>query len=168
LKPGAKYTLRTNYFALKGTDSSGDIFLMNVGDLQPLYTEGPDPAMPPLRWWEGTITTAPSTLEWNVTQRTVCSGEYAATFDYMSGAHALVIDKVELLRNGTVIATDEHRGQTGASDTNNIYRLSLPSYATDADYVLRASVHGSGGGHTFGIVHWTCDSDSRTKNQDGK
>ena len=51
-------------------------------------------------------------------------------------------------------ATDEHRGQTGAFDHENTYRLSVPTYAADAEYVLRALVAGSGGGHTFGIVHW--------------
>lgn len=35
VSPGATYTLRTNFFGRRGTDSSGDIFIKNVGDLQP-------------------------------------------------------------------------------------------------------------------------------------
>ncbi|MCE9613862.1 MAG: beta-N-acetylhexosaminidase [Lentisphaerae bacterium] len=46
--PGATYTLRANFFGRKGTDSSGDIFIKNVGDLQPVYVESPEPTrLPP-------------------------------------------------------------------------------------------------------------------------
>jgi hexosaminidase len=41
--PGATYTLRANFFGHNGTDSSGDIFIKNVGDLQPVHVEAPGP-----------------------------------------------------------------------------------------------------------------------------
>jgi len=43
VKSGASYELRMNGFGLKGSDTSGDIFIKNVGDLQPVYHEGPEP-----------------------------------------------------------------------------------------------------------------------------
>ena len=35
VKPGARYVLRANYYGVKGTDCSGDIYIRNVGDLPP-------------------------------------------------------------------------------------------------------------------------------------
>jgi hexosaminidase len=49
VKTGASYELRMNWFGLKGPDSSGDIFIKNVGDLQPVYRESPSPRPPSTR-----------------------------------------------------------------------------------------------------------------------
>jgi len=43
VKEGASYELRMNRFGLKGSDTSGDIFIKKVGDVQPAYREGPEP-----------------------------------------------------------------------------------------------------------------------------
>jgi len=42
VKSGARYELRANWFGLKGSDTSGKVFIKNVGDLQPVYQEGPE------------------------------------------------------------------------------------------------------------------------------
>lgn len=39
IQPAAKYILRINFFGLEGTDSCGNIFIKNTGDLQPAYAE---------------------------------------------------------------------------------------------------------------------------------
>ena len=39
IQPGAKYILRIRYFGLKGTDSSGDIFIKNTGPLPPAIAQ---------------------------------------------------------------------------------------------------------------------------------
>jgi hexosaminidase len=43
VKEGASYELRMNRFGLKGSDTRGDIFIKKVGDVQPVYREGPEP-----------------------------------------------------------------------------------------------------------------------------
>ena len=50
-------------------------------------------------------------------------GEMIAEFAYKKGAKALEINKVELILNGKVIATDEHEGKTGTQSKDNAYRL---------------------------------------------
>ncbi|OGV73814.1 MAG: hypothetical protein A3K19_24540 [Lentisphaerae bacterium RIFOXYB12_FULL_65_16] len=155
-KPGAKYVVRANFFGLKGTDSSGDIFIRNVGDLQPVYVEAPDPNRPPPRWQESQISTTPGPLEWDVTDRIATAGEYSATFAYASGAHGLDLVKAELLENGNVVCTDVHAGFTGAGNRANVYRFTLETYHPDATYSLRLTASGSGGRNSYGIVQWSC------------
>ncbi|MFA7171810.1 MAG: family 20 glycosylhydrolase [Kiritimatiellia bacterium] len=41
VRTGASYELRMNWFALKISNTSGEIFIKNTGDLQPVYHEGP-------------------------------------------------------------------------------------------------------------------------------
>lgn len=57
-------------------------------------------------------------------------GELVVQFDFTNGSNRLDIKKVELLKDGKVIATDEHDGLAGHETTNNYYRLkakTLPS-----------------------------------------
>ena len=77
----------------------------------------------------------------------------AVIFDYQSGAHALQIDELELLRNGTRIAIDTHDGWTGSIDDDHAYSLAFTSAHTPGDsYTLRATVSGSGGGDSTGVL----------------
>ena len=56
-------------------------------------------------------------------------GEHAVTFKYASGRHRLDIAGVDVLDpfTGEVVASDYHKGITGATTSNNVYRLDIPS-----------------------------------------
>lgn len=111
-------------------------------------------AMASGRWkWQLTQGGATETFTWDVTDLITAPTRLAVIFDYRSGAHALQIDQLELLRNGTPIASDTHNGWTGSIDDDHAYSLSFTSPHTNGDtYTLRATVSGAGGGDSTGML----------------
>jgi hexosaminidase len=154
--PGAKYALRINLFGRNGTDSAGQIFVRNAGDLQPVYVEATDPDLLPLRWKPDSVPAAPGPIEWNIADRMASAGDYTATFVYAAGAHGLDLARAELLENGTIVATDAHAGFAGAAHRGNVYRLALGTRRAGATYMLRLIASGNGGRDSHGIVEWKC------------
>ena len=106
------------------------------------------------RWrWQLTQGGATETFTWDVTDLIHGPTRLAVIFDYRSGAHALQIDQLELLRNGVPIAIDTHDGWTGSVDDDHAYSLSFSSpHATGDTYTLRANVSGAGGGDSSGML----------------
>ena len=111
-------------------------------------------AMASGRWkWQLTQGGATEILTWDVTDLISGPTRLAVIFDYRSGAHALQIDQLELLRNGVPIAIDTHNGWTGSIDDDHAYSLSFNSpHSTGDTYTLRASVSGAGGGDSTGTL----------------
>lgn len=73
----------------------------------------------------------------------VVSGNLSVTFLYSGGNNRLQIVGVDLLQNGTVMASDYHFGYTGGNKENNAYTLTVPS---DGSYTLRYLVTNAGSG----------------------
>ena len=84
---------------------------------------------PVAMWQSGEIGQDWIVQEWEITPQISKAGTVEATFQYTSGTHRLDISKVELLRDGQVVATDEHTGLTGGATKDNVYRLPLANYA---------------------------------------
>ncbi len=64
--------------------------------------------------------------------------DMVAQFDYKGGASGFEIKKVELLRDGKVISTDEHDGFTGTEKKDHFYRLKAGKKAP-GKYALRVT-----------------------------
>ncbi len=94
-------------------------------------------------------------LVWNVTEHVGSDGRYRFRFLYTSGAHRLGIERVELLHDGVVQCTDEHRGVTGVAHEGNEYILDLTALPTGGEWTLRASARSEGGLDSNGGIHLT-------------
>ncbi len=86
---------------------------------------------------------------WDISSQIKKAGTVEAAFQYTGGTHRLDISKVELLRDGQIVATDEHTGVTGGATKDNVYRLPLANFAP-GKYVLRARVRSDGGDDSNG------------------
>jgi hexosaminidase len=95
-----------------------------------LATWKPDPAL------KG----AGTTWEFPLDNQVVKTGTWSVNFKYQKGADALFIDEVSVLVDGKVVATDRHRGITGAEDHSNTYQLAIPKFKSDAKLALRTKV----------------------------
>ena len=87
-------------------------------------------------------------------------GAFSIEWDYTDGAHALTISRTALLADGEAIASDEHSGNTGASDRGNVYHLRLDGLREGATYEIVASVTPRGGTDSLGDV-WLFSDDER-------
>ena len=92
-----------------------------------------------------------TTLTNDVTEYITQAGTYEVEILWIRGANALKIDKVELFEAETLVASDAHAGYAGIRKEGNIYILELPRYRTNlADYTLKITGHGDGGGNSSG------------------
>lgn len=107
--------------------------------------------MPAATWKSGQIGDAWLEKAWDVTPQIGKAGTVEARFQYSGGTHRLDIGKVELLRDGNVVATDEHNGVTGGTTKDNVYRLPLANF-TPGKYLLRARVRSDGGNDSNGDI----------------
>jgi hypothetical protein len=106
--------------------------------------------------WRLTQGGATEVLNWDVSSLIAEPTRLAVLFDYQAGAHALEIAEVRLLRNGQVISSGGHAGWTGAQDRNHVYSLQVTAgHAAEDVYTLEATVSGSGGGDSSGVVQVT-------------
>ncbi len=103
-------------------------------------------------WSPATVATNYAPLTWDVTPRVAGPGTYRVELRYTAGAHRLGIERVELLGNGAVVATDTHRGETGSVHQDNVYRLKLDKHEPGARYEVRASAQSEGGRDSNGIM----------------
>jgi len=83
----------------------------------------------------------------------LAAGTYVAMPVYESGGHGLWFDKIELLVDGKVVATDAHRGFTGANPKDATYRLEVKAaIPATAKLSLRASADSHEGTDAAGYV----------------
>ena len=74
-------------------------------------------------------------------------------FIYTSGKHALDIERVEIMGDGKVLASDTHAGRAGAPSSANVYRLSVPDGSrANNGCIIRARISAAGGHDTHGKV----------------
>lgn len=99
-------------------------------------------------------------LRYDVTALLTRPGAFSIEWDYTDGAHALTISRTALLADGEAIASDEHSGNTGASDRGNVYHLRLDGLREGATYEIVASVTPRGGTDSLGDV-WLISDDER-------
>ena len=119
-------------------------------NFRPLGEKNPDPVGV---WKSGEVGEKFAFKEWDVTGKLNTAGTWQVLFTYTGGDHRLMIDNVELLENGKVIAKDTHLGATGHAEKDNVYKLPLPSISPRAKYVIRASVRADGGNDSNGSVY---------------
>ncbi|BCU77349.1 beta-N-acetylhexosaminidase [Luteolibacter sp. LG18] len=109
-----------------------DAMKVNYRKLEPL---------PPVQWDKAALSPARTdvTLEGPLAGP-LAPGTYTATPAYESGGFGLWFDKIELLADGKVIATDAHRGFTGGQPKNAAYTLEVKSAVpATAKLTLRAT-----------------------------
>lgn len=91
------------------------------------------------------------TLSFDVTEYVTQAGTYTVELTWKQGAHALKIEKVELYEADQLVAQDVHPGYAGIRKEGNVYTLKLARYRTNlADYTLRVTAAGDGGGNSAG------------------
>jgi hexosaminidase len=109
-------------------------------------------------WGPVQVPTSYSTLQWDITTNVTAAGEIDVSFCYTNGANGLNIAWTSLLQNGTEIDRDTHAGiaqntnPAGVATNETTYILHLPAYKPGATYSIDASVQGSGGTNSSGIV----------------
>ena len=79
-------------------------------------------------------------------------GTYRFEFSYARGAHALSIEKTQLLKDGQVVSEDAHKGITGGSNSGNVYVLKLDQVEPGKKYELAATVASWGGKDSYGDI----------------
>jgi hexosaminidase len=108
-------------------------------------------------WTSGQTSEEYQPMIWKLTPLIKASGTYQITFNYISGAHRLDIQCVEILENETVISHDRHWGTTGGRNENNTYTVTIPDFSKTATYSLRASVRSDGGTDSNGSIYLVID-----------
>lgn len=128
----ATHTLRLKYLGL---------------NFRPLDVE----LTPIAQWKSGEIGETWGAKSWEITPQITKAGTLEVTFQFSGGAHRLDISRVELLRDGEVVAIDGHNGVTGGTTKDNLYRLALATFKP-GQYLLRARVRADGGNDSNGDV----------------
>ena len=91
-------------------------------------------------------------VEFDATGKINKNGKYEITFVFTGGVQRLDIEKVEVVVNGKVVASDVHYGTTGGQNKDNTYKLNITNYETGANYTIRANVMGDTGNDSNGLV----------------
>jgi len=104
------------------------------------------------KWTPQTVTSDWKSTDFDATSAVVGDGIHRANFQYNSGGKKLMIRKVELVRDGKVIATDSHEGETGSRSIQNSYRLPVEGHRSGAKYTLRAEIKADGGNDSQGAI----------------
>ncbi len=105
------------------------------------------------KWSSGKVSEEYTPVTYDLTNLLEKPGKFTVLFKYSSGSHQLGIEKVELLANGKVIATEAHRGVTGVRPENNGYQLELPSFENGTKYQVKAYIRSEGGTDSNGSVY---------------
>lgn len=83
----------------------------------------------------------------------ISKGVYEAVVTYEGGSYGMWFNKIELVADGVVIASDEHRGFTGIKPTNASYTLNVvKDLPENAEVSLRASLDSSEGTDSSGGI----------------
>lgn len=93
------------------------------------------------------------TVEWNLHPVLKGSGSYKISFFYTHGSHALSIDSVAVLVNGTEVDGDIHKGHSGRELKDNTYTLTIPDVSPVDKIILKAVVRGVDGTDSHGTVY---------------
>jgi len=103
------------------------------------------------KWTPENVTADFKATDFDASTAITGDGIHRAVFQH-TGGKKLVIRKVELLRDGKVIATDTHDGEAVGRGTNTSYRLPVTGHHAGAKYLLRAEIKGDGGNDSRGGI----------------
>lgn len=109
------------------------------------------------RWEPSQMGEQAHEVRWDISSLLKEPGSYRFEFSYARGAHALKIEKLQLLADGKVLAEDVHSGITGAANNRNVYVLKLDQIEPGKKYELAATVASSGGNDSFGDIWMSRD-----------
>ncbi|MBC7288862.1 MAG: family 20 glycosylhydrolase, partial [Armatimonadetes bacterium] len=104
------------------------------------------------RWSPEQARTEGFTMRIDVTDKIKGAGTVLVLWRYTRGAHGVSINRTALLANGQQVATDNHRGWTGAGSRDNAYLLALPQFSPGARYEILGELQSSGGNDSYGEV----------------
>ncbi|MBI9016811.1 MAG: family 20 glycosylhydrolase [Phycisphaerae bacterium] len=104
-------------------------------------------------WHPADMSETYKTLELDITEYLKQSGKYHVTFQYSQGLHRLGIKSVALLIDGKEISRDNHRGETGASHKDNIYKFEIDKQHNDVKYSIKAEIRSEGGCDSTGNIY---------------
>jgi hypothetical protein len=122
-----------------------EVMKVNYRKLEPL---------PPVAWTPAAISPKnKSVLLEGEIPSPLAAGSYEAVPGYQGGAFGLWFDRIELLVDGKVIASDAHRGFTGANPKDATYTLDVKSAVpAGAKISLRARADSSEGVDSTGEI----------------
>lgn len=92
-------------------------------------------------------------LNFDVTKDILEKGVFEATIQWKSGHNALLIEKVQLFTDGTLVCEDVHPGHTGLETKDNVYTLNVERFRDHlGTYTLKVFARGKGGNDSKGIL----------------
>jgi len=104
-------------------------------------------------WKAGQVSTGVyKPAQFDATGKINRNGTYEITFIYTGGQQHLDINKVEVVVNNKVVASDVHYGTTGGQHKDNVYKLKIKNYETGANYTIRGNIMGDTGNDSNGLV----------------
>jgi len=103
-------------------------------------------------WKSGETTETFTPREWDVTGKITGGGTSRVRFQYTGGTDRLDIAGAELLADGVVVASDDHKGTTGGTDKDNVFVFQLSQIQPGAKVTLRANVRSDGGTNSNGQI----------------
>jgi len=122
--------------------------------------------LPQIGSWGPTVSTTPTTTDYDITSNVTAAGEIDVSFWYTNGAN-LAISSVALLVDGVQVDVDQHVGMAMPSSTYQgfvpyipyytLYVLHLPELKPGATCTIRTVTQGSGGTSASGniyLVNW--------------
>ncbi len=90
-------------------------------------------------------------IEWTIEQAAKAGGELHIAFLSTDGKNAIDIERVDLLLDGKIVASDLHPGSAGGQSKDAIYSLIAPP-ADGRPVAVRAKIRGAGGTDSTGEV----------------
>jgi len=104
------------------------------------------------RWSPKTTPMNFTIVSFNITKYISSAGNINIVFKYEKGKEGVEINGCELMENNIVVASDTHKGFTGARNKKNRYKLKLKKYSPKATYTLKTTIKGSGGTDSNGFI----------------
>jgi len=95
-------------------------------------------------WNSETVTKQFAKHTWDVSKYVKKKGLYIVTFAYRKGRHALSMRNVRIKRDGAIVVSDDHPGQTGNVNRGNMYKLQVDECPQGAKFSLEAEIMATG------------------------
>lgn len=91
-------------------------------------------------------------IEWDITDHISGAGIYTFTINFTGGRHAMQVRTLSIREDSGVVASDHHMGLIGPVTEDNVYKIMVPVYDSEAVYKLRADARALGGTECFGSI----------------
>ena len=124
---------------------------VGIGQIDPPTLAGFEDAPVIGNWSSEVIGTGWKDVEWTLDPPAKAGGELHIAFVYTGGKNAIDIERVDLLLDGKIVASDLHPGSAGGQPKEVIYSLIAPP-VKGRPVAIRAKVRGAGGTDSKGEV----------------